>query len=139
VSSLALDYRGDRLRLALDLGYQKLDFNSPVRNRSVLPGVPIPPAPDLRINQQQPWEYRDSDNTSAAVRAEYDLTDQLTVYAAYGHSIFHQVYFGGLLSITNARGDYSDPIQQTPYHTNSDTGEVGLRDQFETGPVKHRI
>jgi len=139
VSSLALDYRGDRLRLALDLGYQKLDFDSPLRNRSVLAGFPIPQAPDLRINQQQPWEYRDSDNKSAAVRAEYDVTDQLTVYAAYGHSDFHQVYFGGLLSIINARGDYRDPIQLTAYQTDSDTAEVGLRDQFDTGPVKHRI
>ncbi|MDE2603579.1 MAG: TonB-dependent siderophore receptor, partial [Bradyrhizobium sp.] len=139
VTSLALDYRGDRLRLNLDLGYQKVDFDSPLRNRSVLPGFPIPKAPDLRLNQQQPWEYRDSDNKSAAIRAEYDLTDQLTVYAAYGHSFFHQVYFGGLPSIFNARGDYRDRIQLTPYQTTSDTGEVGLRGQFETGPVKHRI
>jgi iron complex outermembrane receptor protein len=139
VTSLALDYRGDRLRLGLDLGYQKVDFASPLRNRSVLSGFPIPQAPDLRINQQQPWEYRDSDNKSAAIRAEYDITDQLTVYAAYGHSFFHQVYFGGLPSIFNARGDYRDRIQLTPYQTTSDTGEVGLRGQFETGPVKHRI
>jgi len=139
VTSLALDYRGERLRVGLDLGYQKVDFNSPLRNRSVLPGFPIPQAPDLRINQQQPWEYRDSNNKSAALRAEYDLTDQLTVYAAYGHSEFHQVYFGGLPSIINARGDYRDTIQLTPFQTNSNTGEVGVRGQFDTGPVKHRV
>nr|WP_245270009.1 TonB-dependent siderophore receptor [Nitrobacter hamburgensis] len=139
VGALAIDYRGDRLRFSADLGYQQLDFNSPLRNRSVLPGFPIPKAPDLRINQQQPWEYRDSNNRSAALRAEYDVSDQLTVYAAYGHSFFHQVYFGGLPSIFNARGDYRYPIRLTPYQTNSDTGEVGLRGQFETGPVKHRI
>ncbi len=139
VTALALDYRGERLRLGLDLGYQKVDFDSPLRNRSVLPGFPIPSAPDLRINQQQPWEYRNSDNKSAAVRAEYDLTDQLTVYAAYGHSEFHQVYFGGLPSIINARGDFRSTIQLTPFQTYSDTGEVGLRGQFETGAIKHRI
>ncbi|WP_245290644.1 TonB-dependent siderophore receptor [Rhodopseudomonas sp. AAP120] len=139
VTALALDYRGERLRLGLDLGYQKGDFDSPLRNRSVLPGFPIPSAPDLRINQQQPWEYRNSDNKSAAVRAEYDLTDQLTVYAAYGHSEFHQVYFGGLPSIINARGDFRSTIQLTPFQTYSDTGEVGLRGQFETGAIKHRI
>jgi iron complex outermembrane receptor protein len=139
VTSLALDYRGDRLRFSLDLGYQKLDFDSPLRNRSVLPGFAIPRAPDLSINQQQPWEFRDSDNRSIAARAEYDLTDQLTVYSAYGHSFFHQVYFGGLPSIINANGDYRDVIQETPYQTSSDTGEVGLRDKFDTGPVKHQI
>ncbi|MFC0241128.1 hypothetical protein [Rhodopseudomonas telluris] len=52
VTALALDYRGERLRLGLDLGNQKGDFNSPLRNRSVLSGFPIPSAPDLRINQQ---------------------------------------------------------------------------------------
>lgn len=139
VGALAIDYRGERLRFSADLGYQQVDFNSPLRNRSVLPGFPIPKAPDLRINQQQPWEYRDSNTTSAALRAEYDVTDQLTVYAAYGRSFFHQVYFGGLPSIFNARGDYRYPIRLTPYQTNSDTGEVGLRSRFETGPVKHQI
>lgn len=138
LAALALDYRGERLRLSADLGYQKLDFNTPLRNRAVLAGFPIPRAPDLRINQQ-PWEYRDSDNKSVALRTEYDLNDQITLYGAYGRSQFYQEYLGGVLTIFNARGDYRDPVGYLPYLSNGDTGEVGLRGRFETGPLKHEV
>ena len=137
VAALALDYRGERLRASLDLGYQELDFTAPLRNRSVLPGVRIPRAPDLTLNQQQPWEYRDSANQQVATRIEYDLTPDLTLYGAYGRSNFRQEYFGGVLTIFNARGDYRDPIQYIPVQIVNDTGEAGLRGTVETGPIKH--
>nr|USU33664.1 TonB-dependent siderophore receptor [Methylobacterium sp. OTU13CASTA1] len=137
VAALALDYRGERLRASADLGYQQLDFTSPLRNRSVLSGFAIPRAPELTLNQHQPWEYRNSANKSAAVRLEYDLTDNLTAYAAYGTSNFRQEYFGGVLQIFNTRGDYRDPISFIPFHILNNTAEVGLRGTAETGAVKH--
>ena len=139
VAALALDYRGENLRVSADLGYQKTDLNAAFRTRTVSPGFPIPRAPDLRINPQQSWEYRDSDNKSVALRAEYDLTDALTLYAAYGHSQFYQVYFGATLTIFNALGNYREPINYLPYISNADTAEAGLRGQFDTGPVRHEF
>ncbi len=137
VAALALDYRGERLRASADLGYQELDFVSPLRNRSVLSGFAIPRAPDLSLNQQQPWEYRTSSNKSAAFRVEYDLNENLTAYAAYGRANFRQEYFGGVLQIFNARGDYRDPISFIPFRIPNETAEAGLRGTVETGPVKH--
>ncbi|MGE8131841.1 TonB-dependent receptor [Methylobacterium sp. NPDC080182] len=137
VAALALDYRGERLRVSLDLGYQELDFTSPLRNRNVAAGVRIPRAPDLTLNQQQPWEYRDSANQQLATRIEYDLTPDLTVYGAYGASNFRQEYLGGVLTIFNARGDYRDPVSFLPFHIVNQTAEAGLRGTVETGPIKH--
>ncbi|OAS23025.1 ligand-gated channel [Methylobacterium platani] len=137
VAALALDYRGERLRASLDLGYQELDFTSPLRNRSVAAGVRIPRAPDLTLNQQQPWEYRDSANQQLATRVEYDLTPDLTLYGAYGVSNFRQEYFGGVLTIFSPRGDYRDPVSYLPFHIVNQTAEAGLRGTVETGPVKH--
>jgi iron complex outermembrane receptor protein len=137
VASLALDYRGERLRASLDLGYQELDFTSPLRNRSVVAGVRIPRAPDLPLNQHQPWEYRNSANQQVATRIEYDLTPDLTLYGAYGRSNFRQEYFGGVLSIFNARGDYRDPISYLPFHIVNQTAEAGLRGTVDTGPIRH--
>ncbi|MBD8901073.1 TonB-dependent siderophore receptor [Methylobacterium bullatum] len=138
-AALALDYRGERLRASFDLGYQELDFNAPLRNRNVAAGVRIPRAPDLTLNQQQPWEYRDSSSRHLATRVEYDLTPDLTLYGAYGRSKFGQEYFGGLLSIFNTRGDYRDAIQFIPSRTFGETGEAGLRATFDTGPFKHNL
>ncbi|WP_238180257.1 TonB-dependent receptor [Methylobacterium haplocladii] len=137
VAALALDYRGERFRASVDLGYQQLDFDSPLRNRSVAAGVRIPRAPDLTLNQHQPWEYRTSDNKSVATRIEYDLTPDLTIYGAYGRSQFFQQYFGGVLTIFNTRGDYRDPIQFIPFEINNETAEAGLRGTAETGFIKH--
>lgn len=137
VAALALDYRGERLRASLDLGYQELDFTSPLRNRNVAAGVRIPRAPDLTLNQQQPWEYRDSANQQLATRVEYDLTPDLTLYGAYGRSNFRQEYFGGILTIFNTRGDYREPISYLPMHIVNQTAEAGLRGTVETGPIKH--
>lgn len=137
VASLALDYRGERLRASLDLGYQELDVTSPLRNRSVAAGFRIPRAPDLTLNQHQPWEYRDSASRQIATRIEYDLAPELTLYGAYGASDFRQEYFGGVLAIFNARGDYRDPISYLPFHIVNQTAEAGLRGTLETGPIKH--
>ncbi|MFF9388274.1 TonB-dependent receptor [Methylobacterium sp. NPDC014699] len=137
VAALALDYRGERLRASLDLGYQELDFTSPLRNRNVAAGVRIPRAPNLNLNQHQPWEYRDSANQQLATRFEYDLTPDLTVYGAYGRSNFRQEYFGGVLTIFNTRGDYRDPISYLPFLIVNRTAEAGLRGTVETGPIKH--
>ena len=137
VAALALDYRGERFRASLDLGYQELDFTSPLRNRNVAAGVRIPRAPNLSLNQQQPWEYRDSANQQLATRIEYDLTPDLTLYGAYGVSDFRQEYLGGVLTIFNARGDYRDPISYLPNHIVNQTAEAGLRGTVETGPIKH--
>ena len=139
VAALALDYRGERLRVSADLGYQKTDLNAALRTRTVSPGFPIPRAPDLRINPQQSWEYRDSDNKSVALRAEYDLTDALTLFAAYGHSQFYQEYFGAVLTIFNARGDFREPINYLPFISHADTAEAGLRGRFDTGSIRHEF
>ena len=137
VTALALDYRGERVRASLDLGYQELDFTAPLRNRAVAAGVRIPRAPDLTLNQHQPWEYRDSANQQIATRIEYDLSPDLTVYGAYGRSNFRQEYLGGVLTIFNTRGDYRDPVSFLPFHIVNQTAEAGLRGTVETGPVKH--
>ncbi|WP_449410525.1 TonB-dependent receptor [Methylobacterium komagatae] len=137
VAALALDYRGERMRASLDLGAQELDFTSPLRNRTVAAGVRIPHAPDLRLNQQQPWEYRDSASQSLATRFEYDLTPDLTLHGAYGRSNFRQEYLGGVLTLFNTRGDFRDPIGYLPMHIENETAEVGLRGTVQTGPIKH--
>ena len=38
-AQIVLDYRGERLRASADLGYQQLDFTSPLRNRSAISTV----------------------------------------------------------------------------------------------------
>ncbi|WP_292962852.1 TonB-dependent siderophore receptor [Nitrobacter sp.] len=137
VGAAALDYRGERFRATVDLGFQKQNLKAPTRVRRVSPGFPIPDSPSLSINQQQPWEYYKSNHQYAALRAEYDLNDFWTLYGAYGHSKSDETFFGGILNVTNALGGFTSQPALTVQDADRETGEVGVRGRFATGAVKH--
>ncbi len=137
VGAVALDYRGERFRATVDFGYQQRDLNAPTRVRQVDLGFPIPASPSLTINQQQPWEYYNSNHRYAAARAEYDLNDFWTLYGAYGRSRSKEIFFGGTLRITNALGRFTSQPALTVQDFDRETGEIGLRGRFATGAVKH--
>lgn len=139
VAALALDYRGERLRASVDIGYQKQDIDSPSRVRTVAPGIQIPAAPALTINPGQPWEYYTGKNRYGAARVEYDLLTNLTAYAAVGGSNFDELFFGGTQRITSTSGTFTTTPAQTVTSSENRTMETGLRGQFETGQVKHQV
>jgi iron complex outermembrane receptor protein len=139
VAALGLDYRGERFRASVDLGYQKQDLDAPTRLRRVNSGIAIPASPSLEINQQQPWEYYNSSHQYAAFRTEYDLTDMLTLYAAYGLSASKETFFGGMVQITEAQGKFTSLPALTLQNAQRDTAEVGMRGRFVTGAVKHSL
>jgi iron complex outermembrane receptor protein len=139
VAALALDYRGERFRATVDVGYQKQEHNAPTRTRQVNAGFAIPDSPSLTINQQQPWEYYTANHRYAAFRAEYDLNDLFTLYGAYGLSRFEEVFFGGTLRITDALGAFESQPALVVQDADRQTGEIGLRGRFSTGAVKHSM
>jgi iron complex outermembrane receptor protein len=81
---LGLDFRGDHVRVSADIGYQYQYIGGIVASLGVDDGVPIPWAPRSRMNPGQPWGYRDSKDLFAVVRAEVDMTDNITAYASFG-------------------------------------------------------
>lgn len=136
VGVVGLDYRGDKLRASLDVGYQRVRFDHPRPNVN-LSGA-VPEAPDTDINYGQSWAYSDLESTFGVARLEYDLAPSWTTYAAVG------------LSRDKEDGVYSSPtvdgtgtgttgMLEVPYQRDSVTGEVGLRGEFDTGAVGHRV
>ncbi|HEY0182623.1 MAG TPA: TonB-dependent receptor, partial [Rhodopila sp.] len=81
---LGADYRGDHLRISLDVGYQNQDIQSPLRPTYLATGVAVPKAPSANGNYFQPWTYAHSRDWFGALRAEYDLSDDWTIYGAVG-------------------------------------------------------
>ncbi|MFP3335964.1 TonB-dependent siderophore receptor, partial [Pseudomonas sp. SIMBA_064] len=73
---VGLDYRGDKLRLSTDIGYQKQRVNH-MRN-SVRLGAglsDIPRAPDADHNYGQDWAWTETEDTFGMVRGDYDFND----------------------------------------------------------------
>lgn len=136
--ALGLDYQGERFRLDGDINYQ----NRTTDARSGLlfppsPGVDIGPAPDARRNFFPSWTYWKTKEWSGALRAEYDLTPDWTVYGAIGarkHD-FESLQTSWLM--LDGNGDIGAVPARLNENLLSKTGEVGLRGRFNTGAIKH--
>lgn len=139
VASIGLDHNGEKLRLSADIGYQFQHIDAP--RPSVFPGfgvTAIPSPPDAKKNFAQPWTFTEEKQTFGVVRAEYDFTHALSGWAAFGGRNGKEY------------NDLSNPSAATDGTTsayrfvnnredNVTSGEVGLRLDVATGPVKHRL
>lgn len=82
VVGLGLDRRGDRARFSADLGFQDHHIDAP--RPTVTPAGAIPKAPDAGANFAQPWTHTDERQLFGAARGEFDLTDDISAWAAIG-------------------------------------------------------
>lgn len=137
--SLGLDYRADRFRISGDLIYQNDHTTAQERGYSLTPGIGVPSAPNPRTNLSQSYDFADSESTTGLVRGEYDVNDQVTLFAALGANRFNfekREASGG--TILNSAGDISvgaNALQRGQYETV--TGEGGARVRFNTGLLNH--
>ncbi|HEX5651395.1 MAG TPA: TonB-dependent siderophore receptor [Steroidobacteraceae bacterium] len=136
VLSFGIDHEGEKLRLAADLGYQDHHIDAP--RPSVTPFGGIPEAPDADSNFAQPWTYTDEEQLFGVVRAEYDITRAVSVWGAYG---MRQGEEANVLANPNALADGSMTAYRFDNTREDDvtSGEIGLRWDFATGPIEHRI
>ncbi|WP_332608271.1 TonB-dependent receptor [Achromobacter sp. ESBL13] len=136
--ALGLDYQGERFRLDGDINYQNRTTDA--RSGLLFPpstGVGIGPAPDARRNFFPSWTYWKTKEWSGALRAEYDLTPDWTVYGAIGarkHD-FESLQTSWLM--LDGNGDIGAVPARLNENLLSKTGEVGLRGRFNTGAIKH--
>lgn len=139
-ATFGFDFRGDRLRLSLDYGYQKQRYNSPLLFTYVLPGVPVPLAPGGRSNWFQPWSYLDNSDVYGLAKAEFDIDPNWTVFAGAGgrNNQFTRLGGGGAI-VSGANGDMIDSVPYTPSWMATNTQEVGVRGRAETGPIRHAV
>ena len=142
LSTLGLDFRGERVRLAVDAGVQYQRTGGLTPYLGVNPGIPLPWAPNVRNNTgAQPWSYRAITDVFGVVRGEFDVTDRVTAYAAFGsHDVRYRDYGGGYaLVVSNLNGNSTaTPLTFHSYSTYL-TGQAGVRALVDTGPIGHEL
>jgi len=138
---LGLDFRGERVRLSTDFGFQREYIGGLVPYLGIATGVSLPWAPDARKNVGQPWAFMDHKDLFGVVRAEVDLAERVTAYASFGaHDFRLEGLWTGLVTANNFNGNASG-IGTTLYsqYTTQLTAEVGVRARAETGPISHEL
>ncbi len=142
LSVLGLDYRGERVRLSADLGYQYQYIGGMIPFLGVANGVPLLWAPNIRNNPgAQPWNYQDRKDLFGVVRGEVDLAERVTAYATFGahDSRVSSLRAGTAVLATNFSGNGTvTPNTLSQYQTYL-TAEAGLRALVDTGPVGHEF
>ncbi|WP_341798771.1 MULTISPECIES: TonB-dependent receptor [unclassified Pseudomonas] len=136
--AVALDYRGERLRLSTDLGYQKERIN---QGRAVIypTGSKVPHAPSARDNYSQPWSWSQLEDTYGMVNAEYDLNDNWMLYAGAGAKHTRENGEYSSLYVSDANGTARGGFLYSPHDEDNKSAVAGLNGRFATGPVSHRV
>jgi iron complex outermembrane recepter protein len=135
-TAVALDWRGDKLRLTADFLYQREQINDG-RPVVFVTGSSIPTLPAATANYSQNWSTSTLEDTVGMLGAEYDFLPGWTAYVQGG------------LRHTNERGQYLSPyVGDTstvgyrlgvPRFDDASSVAAGVRGRFSTGPVSHFV
>ncbi|MDH1265794.1 TonB-dependent receptor [Pseudomonas sp. GD03944] len=142
--TVGLDYRGDRLRLSGDFGYQKQRINegrSVVYLPTPIPAglTKVPKVPDANDNYAQPWSWSQLEDTYGMLNAEYDLSDAWTGYLSVGSKYTRENGVYSSLYVSSLDGTATVGRLYAPRDEESDSVSSGLRGNFATGPVTHQF
>ena len=138
--ALALEYRGDRLKLETILDYQDRELRRGDQ-AFYLSGnaTAVPPVPDSEAAIQQPWEKQNIKFARGLLRAEYALGQDWAVHAAYGALAAEEDRVRTLGFNLNARGDFNPWFPAQGYKYNGYAWNTGIRGGFETFGVTHQV
>ena len=135
--AVGLDYRGERLRLSTDFGYQKQRINN---GRSVVypNGTKVPDAPSAKDNYAQDWSWSELEDTYGMLNGEYDLNDNWTAYAGIGAKHTRENGEYSSLYVGND-GSARTGFLYSPHDEDNKSAVAGLNGRFNTGAVSHQM
>ncbi|MCL2891725.1 TonB-dependent receptor [Brenneria tiliae] len=139
LASVGLDYRGDRFRTSLDAGYQHQSVHGGRIGVGVGSATRIPEAPDATLNFSPSWVYTDLKTTFGMWRGEYDVADNWTIYSGVGGSRTDEEGNYGSPRLTDDNGNATISRMYVPFIRDAFSGMLGLRGQFDTGFIKHKV
>jgi iron complex outermembrane receptor protein len=138
VLGAALDWRGDGVRLALDLAYQEVRIDNLRPKLSLgVNGVPEVPAADA--NFAQDFTYTELRDLFGSVSAEVDLAENVMLYANAGAKDGSEKgIYGGFTVADLATGNGSGNALFVPRTDNNEAADIGVRAKFGSA-VTHEL
>ncbi|MEG0113872.1 MAG: TonB-dependent siderophore receptor [Comamonas sp.] len=140
VLALALDYEVAQFRATLDILSQ--DERIDGVGRPIMPSglSALPAAPSGKRNASQAWEWSDNRERAVLLRTEFDVTEQLTVFANVGQSRADvDRLYDSAPRLTSAAGATSSTPTYAVFDVDRSTIDAGLRSRFALAGVKHSV
>ena len=137
--AIGLDYRGDALRVSADFAYQKERVNAGRSSVNLGTTTHIPDAPSADTNYAQKWGFSQIEDTFGMLRAEFDLNDNWTVYAAGGAKHTREVGRYDGTTLVGNDGSSTTSGSFIPHDEDNKSVMAGLNGSFATGPVTHKL
>ena len=138
--SLDLDWSHGPVRAYFDIGYEDQEAIQPRPEVRLTAGIAVPSAPSPGINYGQPWTYTKLQDVFAVGRFEIDLSKDAELYAAYGFRRGKEVGDYSTVTVTNpVTGAATGSRLFVPRKDRNESGLVGVRWHFETGPLTHQM
>ncbi|CAM3347208.1 TonB-dependent receptor [Paracidovorax anthurii] len=134
--ALGLDYQGERLRASADVGASSQKITG-AKSNFFVSAAELPKAPPGNTNVWPTWSYQDKEHTFGMVRAEYDVTDALSVGGAFGAAETRRKMNTPFGVLQNAAGDISFFPSALEEKNRTHSGELNARLRFHTGQIKH--
>ena len=136
----AIDYNSGPLRVSLDLAYQKVRVNR-MRPKLTMAAntTAIPRAPKADTNYGQPYQFTALRDVYGQLRAEYDLSDNAMVYAAFGARDGSEDGFYSTLTLLDATGAASVSGSRIPRTDNNEAAQAGIRVRLAAGGMTHEF
>jgi iron complex outermembrane receptor protein len=139
-AALALDYRGERARFSVDLGYEKNDTDAMSRYVSFAAGLKsIPVPPDARASFMPSWGYWNGEGRYGVVQGEVDLAENLTAYVQAGLVSGTAKYLYSDAVVSNLNGNFSGSPRLNSQERDQAAVQAGFRASLETGWIHHAI
>jgi iron complex outermembrane recepter protein len=127
VLGASFDWRNDRARLTLDLGYQDVMVRG-LRPKVTIGTTTIPAVPNADQNYAQPWTYTKLRDVFGIARFEYDLADNTLFYATAGaRDGSEEGIYGGITVLNAATGAANGNALFVPRTDSNEAAEAGIR------------
>ncbi|AOA59913.1 ferric anguibactin receptor [Acinetobacter larvae] len=139
LASLGLDWKTEQLRLSADLYTTEDHIDGPTRGINLAAGLDIPKAPKANTLLNPDWGFAESKDRGYVLRAEYDIRNDLQLYASFGQAKSEYKYNGTMLAtLLDDQGNYKTSIGQLAFDIDKKSADVGLKGQFNTGAIQHQ-
>ncbi len=134
---IGLDYRGSAVRLSFDLGYQKIRVEQ-LRPKVTVTSF-IPRVPRADANYAQPWTYTELEDLFGLAKAEWDVADNVLLYAQAGARDGSEDGVYGGITVTGIDGSATGSGTLVPRTDNNEAGQAGVRAKLALGGTTHEI